>query len=187
MLGIRKYHKVAIDLYLGDITTFACDVMVNAANSALMGGGGVDGAIHRAGGPSIMEETRQKYPAGCPTGNSVVSSAGALPAQWLVHAVGPIWRGGGEREAEQLAAAYHSCLLHAEALGARHIAFPSISTGAYRFPLEEASKIAMNTVKMFIESRKTEHVGRITFVLFNHEHYTVFQRALFATFIEEES
>ena len=118
-----------IRLQLGDITVENVDAIVNAANSRLAGGGGVDGAIHRAGGPAIMAETREKFPDGCPTGSAVVTGAGDLQARWVVHAVGPIWRGGGEGEEELLRSAYRTALERATEVGARRIAFPAISAG----------------------------------------------------------
>ena len=120
-----------LELCQGDITLQEVDAIVNAANSRLMGGGGVDGAIHRRGGPSIMEETDAKYPNGCPTGSAVISAAGELPARHVIHAVGPVWNGGARGEAELLAGAYRRCLELAVEQGCRSVAFPSLSTGAY--------------------------------------------------------
>ncbi len=131
-------------LVQGDITQQATDAIVNAANSGLRGGGGVDGAIHRAGGPSIMQECRRI--GGCPTGSAVVTGAGDLPCRYVIHAVGPIWRGGQHREAELLASAYRESMARARELGIASIAFPSLSTGAYRYPLQQAARIAVRTV-----------------------------------------
>src|SRR5690349_7442123 len=124
-----------IELVQGDITDQATDAIVNAANSALAGGSGVDGAIHRRGGPSLMAETRKRYPAGCATGDAVITGGGNLAAKHVVHAVGPVYRDGRRGEPELLASAYRSSLEAAAAAGCRSISFPSISTGAYGYPL----------------------------------------------------
>src|SRR5271167_681056 len=131
----------------GDITAVSADAIVNAANSSLAGGGGVDGAIHRAGGPSIMRELDEirRATGGCPTGSAVVTGAGALPAQYVFHAVGPIYRDGNHGEPAQLAACYRKCLDLAEEREVRTISFPAISTGAYGYPAEEATRIALET------------------------------------------
>lgn len=129
----------------GDITAEAVDAIVNAANEALAPGGGVSGAIHRAGGPAIAEECRRV--ARCPTGRAVATTAGDLPARWVVHAVGPVWRGGGAGEAELLASVYRSSLDVAAAAGARSVAFPAISTGIYGYPLDEATTVAVAAVR----------------------------------------
>ena len=123
-----------LELHQGDITAEQVDAIVNAANSRLAGGGGVDGAIHRRGGPAIMAETDAKYPDGCPTGSAVLSTAGNLPAKYVIHAVGPVWSGGHRGEAELLAGAYRRAFELAVAAGCRSIALPALSTGAYRYP-----------------------------------------------------
>jgi O-acetyl-ADP-ribose deacetylase (regulator of RNase III) len=162
----------------GDITRIAADAIVNAANPALAGGGGVDGAIHRAGGPSIMTELRSRYGArGCPTGSAVITGAGALPARWVIHAVGPIWRGGGEGEAELLASAYRASLALAEEAGARTVTFPAISCGIYGYPLDEGARIAVRTVAAHLRSA-ARTVGRATFVLFSADTFAAFESAL---------
>lgn len=182
MLGIRRHRGAAIDLWQGDLTTFVCDAMVNAANEALAGGGGIDGAMHRVGGPSLLAECRQH--GHCPTGSAVITSAGDLPAQWVVHAVGPRWQGGGAGEAELLTSAHHAALSLAEAHGARHIAFPAISTGAYGYPVGAAARLALESVKSWLDQRSpdTNAVRRISFALYSKEHYFIFQDALFALF-----
>ncbi|MGI8607740.1 MAG: O-acetyl-ADP-ribose deacetylase [Candidatus Dormibacteria bacterium] len=129
-----------------DITTLDVDAIVNAANSHLAGGGGVDGAIHRAGGPEIMAETRRRFPEGCPTGGAVTTGGGRLRARWVIHAVGPVWRGGNRGEDQMLASTWHSALREAVALGARSVAFSSISTGVYGFPVDRAAAIAVAEV-----------------------------------------
>ena len=145
-----EVNRSAIELVQGDITGQEVDAIVNAANSGLRGGGGVDGAIHRAGGPAIMEACRKL--GGCPTGDAKVTAGGDLAARHVVHAVGPVYRGGGEGEADLLASAYRRSLEVAEESGARSVAFPSLSTGAYGYPIREASRIALRTVKSYLES-----------------------------------
>ena len=125
----------AIELREGDITAERVDAIVNAANSSLAGGGGVDGAIHRRGGPEIMQETNRRYPDGCPTGSAVISGAGQLAARFVIHAVGPVWQGGHRGEAELLASAFRRSFELAAEAGCQSIALPALSTGAYRFPV----------------------------------------------------
>ena len=186
MLGIRRYRGASIDLWQGDLTTFVCDALVNAAKEALAGGGGVDGAIHRVGGPSILNECRQL--GHCPTGSAVVTGAGALPAKWVVHAVGPRWAGGKDGEAGLLASAHTTCLQLAEERMVRHIAFPAISTGVYGYPLTDAATVALTAIRDWLEQREqaTAAVRRISFVLFSKDHYRAFQDVLFASFPEGE-
>jgi O-acetyl-ADP-ribose deacetylase len=160
----------------GDITRFAADAIVNAANSALAGGGGVDGAIHRAGGPSIMAELRTTYPEGCSTGGAVITGAGDLPARWVIHAIGPRWSGGSHGEAELLASAYRASLLLADERKAVSIAFPAISLGIYGYPLEEGATIAVRTVAEHLGGPTT--IERATFVLFSEPTFRVFADAL---------
>lgn len=158
----------------GDITTYDVDAIVNAANQTLLGGGGVDGAIHRAGGPAILEECRRI--GGCPTGEARLTSGGNLPARYVIHAVGPIWRDGRSGEAEKLASAYRWSLRLAEENGLASVAFPSISTGAYGYPVEDAAPIALRTA--------LEHLGTagsvrtIVFVLFTKHTLESYERAL---------
>src|SRR5436853_5210834 len=137
-----------LKLVVGDITRVAADVVVNAANSALAGGGGVDGAIHRAGGPSIMEQLRviRRQIGSCPAGSAVATGAGDLPARWIFHAVGPIYRDGKHGEAGLLASCYRTCLEMAEERKAGSISFPSISTGAYGYPVAQAAAVALEAV-----------------------------------------
>jgi O-acetyl-ADP-ribose deacetylase (regulator of RNase III) len=135
-----------LELIEGDITTQAVDAIGNAANERLRGGGGVDGAIHHAAGPGLLDELRRRYPDGTPTGTAVATGAHALPARWVIHAVGPVWRGGGQGEAELLSGAYRSGLDVARGLGARSLALPAISMGIYGYPAEEASNIAVATI-----------------------------------------
>lgn len=148
MHGLRIGDRV-LAIAQGDITRIPADAIVNAANSGLIGGGGVDGAIHRIGGQSIMAELRSRYGPDrhCPTGSAVVTGAGNLPATWVIHAVGPIWRGGGAGERELLASAYRTSCELARELGARTITFPAISTGVYGYPKDEAARIAVDTIR----------------------------------------
>ncbi len=169
-----------IHLSLGDITEQRTDAIVNAANSTLMGGGGVDGAIHKKGGKEILEECRSirktKWPEGLPTGEAVVTSGGRLKAKRVIHTVGPVWNGGNDGEAELLASAYRNCLDLALKMNIRSISFPSISTGAYGYPIEKASRIALATVRDFIK----EHNGidEVHFVLHSRHDLMIYEASL---------
>jgi O-acetyl-ADP-ribose deacetylase (regulator of RNase III) len=171
-----KIEGRTLELVQGDVTQQRVDAIVNAANSRLAGGGGVDGAIHRAGGPAIMEETRRRYPEGCPTGSAVITGAGNLPAKYVLHAVGPVYRDGGHGESELLAGAYRMCLDLAAEHACRSIAFPSLSTGAYRYPIEAASRIALATAIEFLTNHSLPEL--IRFVLFSSHDYETFAQAL---------
>lgn len=169
----------ALEFVLGDITQQDVDAIVNAANSRLAGGGGVDGAIHRAGGPSIMEETRRRYPNGCPTGSAVISGAGNLRAKHVVHAVGPVWSGGNRGEETLLASAYRTSLDLAAAHGCRSIALPALSTGAYRYPLDAAAQVAVRVAADFLGELAEEHeLSLIRFVLFSSDALQAFSAGL---------
>jgi O-acetyl-ADP-ribose deacetylase (regulator of RNase III) len=163
----------------GDITRVEADAIVNAANSALAGGGGVDGAIHRAGGPAIMRELDaiREREGGCPTGSAVATIAGNLPAKYVFHAVGPVYRDGRCGEPELLASCYRKCLELAEECEAATISFPAISTGVYGYPLEEAAAIALREVTSHL-NREGVHVQHAIFVLFGRAAYEVYARAL---------
>lgn len=169
-----KIGNTIISLIKGDITNESLDAIVNAANSRLAGGGGVDGAIHRAGGPTIMEECRKI--GGCPTGSAVITSGGDLKARFVVHAVGPIYRDGMHNEAKLLESAYKKSLEIAGKNGLYTIAFPSISTGAYAYPVKEASKIALKTVIKFVEEHNEFKL--IRFVLFSVQDMEVYKNTL---------
>ena len=161
-------------LLLGDITKIRVDAIVNAANSSLAGGGGVDGAIHRAGGPAIMRELDRirESTGGCPCGSAVVTGAGALPAAHVFHAVGPIYHDGKHGEPEQLASCYRKCLELAAERGARMVSFPAISTGAYGYPLEEAAAIALETIAARLRDPQCP-VQDVLLVLFDQGAYAV--------------
>ena len=165
-----------VELVIGDITSETVDAIANAANEALRGGGGVDGAIHRAAGPGLLAELQERYPNGTPTGTAVATGAHDLPARWVLHAVGPVWRGGGQGEAEQLAGAYRSCLRLAVELGARSVAFPAISMGIYGYPPHPAARIALSTVADHL--REAGAPALVRFVLFSEETYQRFADAL---------
>ena len=156
-----------------DITKLKVDAIVNAANNSLLGGGGVDGAIHRAAGPALLEETRKI--GGCPTGEARVSKGYHLPAKWVIHTVGPIWKGGGPNEEKLLADCYRNSLQAAVEKGARTVAFPAISTGVYGFPLERATEIAITETMRFLE--KDDLLDQIIFVCFGKTAMDVYQAA----------
>jgi O-acetyl-ADP-ribose deacetylase (regulator of RNase III) len=169
-----------LEVVQGDITREATDAIVNAANSSLLGGGGVDGAIHRAGGRSILEECQRirqtRHPGGLPTGQAVATAAGRLPARYVIHTVGPVWRGGGSREAELLASAYRESIRVAEELGLSSLAFPAISTGAYGFPAEPAAEIALRTAAD--ELRQAQHLRLIKLVVFDAAALNIYRQEL---------
>jgi O-acetyl-ADP-ribose deacetylase (regulator of RNase III) len=165
-----------LELHQGDITEQQVAAIVNAANSSLAGGGGVDGAIHDRGGPSIMKETDYRYPDGCPTGSAVISSAGELPCQYVIHAVGPIWNGGQRGEQQQLEDAYRKSLELAIQHDCDSIAFPALSTGAYRYPIDLASRLSLRAVIKFLEEFGRPSLVR--FVLFGAGAYGAFSAAL---------
>ncbi len=163
-------------IILGDITTLEVDAIVNAANNSLLGGGGVDGAIHRKGGKNILEECIQirNRQGGCPTGEAVITTAGLLPAKHVIHTVGPVWRGGFRDENTLLANAYFNSLRIASEYDLETVAFPNISTGVYMFPKEEASEIAWKTIQEFFEQRPESSVQEVIFVCFDEENYEIY-------------
>ena len=172
----RRVGDAKLILVQGDITLQDTEAIVNAANASLAGGGGVDGAIHRAGGPRIHEEclsivARQ---GGCPAGQAVITGGGLLKARFVIHAVGPVWRGGGHGEEGLLRSAYRSSLTRAVAAGAGSVSFPSISTGAYGFPIERAARIAWDTVSEFI--REHGRPAEVRFVVFSRADFEVYAR-----------
>lgn len=162
-----------IELLRTDITTLPADAIVNAANNSLMGGGGVDGAIHRQGGAAILEECMKivEKQGGCPTGEAVYTTAGNMPSQYVIHTVGPIWHGGQHGEPELLKNCYLNSLLLAESLGVKTIAFPNISTGVYGYPKDKAAELAVKTVRDFQAST----LEKTIFVCFDEENYLLYQ------------
>jgi len=172
--------KSKIKMVQGDITDQETEAIVNAANPTLMGGGGVDGAIHRKGGSKILEECKKirktEWPEGLPTGKAVITSGGKLKAQYVIHTVGPIWRGGNRDEPRLLSDAYRNSLELAVSKGLKTIAFPSISTGAYGYPVEKASRIALKTVKSFLEER--DSLEEVRFVLFSNSDFKTYRDAI---------
>ena len=159
------------------------DAIVNAANSSLQGGGGVDGAIHRRAGPELLQECRQL--GGCPTGETRITDGYDLPARWVIHTVGPVWKDGMHREDELLASCYGSCFALAEEHGVRSLAFPSISTGAYGFPFDRAARIALREARHFLATHQTPET--VIFVCFGSAAYLEFRQVLDATAAEERS
>jgi len=164
--------KERVEITKGDITKVDADAVVNAANTSLLGGGGVDGAIHRAAGPELLEETRKI--GGCPTGEARVSKGYRLPAEWVIHTVGPVWRGGNRGEEELLARCYRNSFQAAVEKGIKRIAFPSISTGAYGFPVERATEISLEETRAFLEIDST--LDKVIFVCFGDEVYNTYLR-----------
>jgi O-acetyl-ADP-ribose deacetylase (regulator of RNase III) len=163
-------------LVQGDITAQQVDAIANAANSRLAGGGGVDGAIHRAGGPTLIEETGRRYPDGCPTGSAVATSAGNLAAKYVFHAVGPRWRGGQQGEAAALRSAFRRCLVLAVEHACESIAFPAISTGVYGYPVDLAAEASLTETREFLVQHGKPALVR--FVLFDGGTYGAFARVL---------
>jgi len=170
----RKIGEAALEVACGDITKEATEAVVNAANEGLRGGGGVDGAIHRAGGPAIMEECRRI--GRCPTGQAVITTGGRLAARYVIHTVGPVWRGGGAGEPELLASCYRESLGLAQAKGLKSLSFPSISTGAYGYPKPEAACVAVRAVAEYI--RQHPGLDRVRFVVFSASDLEAYSQAL---------
>jgi len=168
---MEKELRDRIEIVEGDITKMEVDAIVNAANTSLLGGGGVDGAIHRAAGPELLAETRKI--GGCPTGEARVTKGYRLPAKWVIHTVGPIWSGGNRDEDNLLASCYRNSFKAAIEIGALTIAFPSISTGAYRFPMEKATNIALSETKSFLLANQS--IKKVVFVCFGSEVHKKYQ------------
>ena len=164
---IKTINQARLSIIQGDITQQTTDALVNTANSSLMGGGGVDGAIHRAGGPAILEECKQivSRQGRLPTGKAVITTAGNMKTKYVIHTVGPIWHGGSQGEAELLASAYRESLKLAAENNLSSMSFPSISTGAYGYPVGEASRVALKTVTSFLS--ETTSIKEVVFVLFD--------------------
>lgn len=163
-----------IEVIEGDITKIQADAIVNAANTSLLGGGGVDGAIHRAAGPELLAECRTLN--GCRTGQAKMTKGYRLPAKFVIHTPGPIWQGGGYGEKELLASCYQNCLTLAEQAGCHHVAFPSISTGVYQFPLEQAAQIAVHEIRNFLQTHELPEV--VTMVCFTRDAAQAYRAAL---------
>jgi O-acetyl-ADP-ribose deacetylase len=166
--------KDKIEVQQGDITKCKVDAIINAANTSLLGGGGVDGAIHRAAGPQLLEECRELN--GCPTGEAKITKGYNLPAKYVIHTVGPVWNGGNNNEDKLLEDCYRNSLKLAVEYGVRSIAFPAISTGVYRFPLERASQIAVTEVSNFLKSN--DSINKVIFVCFDENTYEVYKKIL---------
>ena len=177
----RTINGVTLCLVHGDITDETVDAIVNAANSGLMGGGGVDGAIHRCGGPAILDACkiirRDQYPDGLPTGQAVTTPGGKLPARHVIHTVGPVWHGGDQNEPTLLANAYRNSMEQARQHGLRTVAFPSISTGIFGFPIEKAAPIALGTVAEAARQHP-EAFDEVRFILFSIADYETYEQAL---------
>jgi len=183
MLRMKNEKIEKIELIKGDITRMEVDAIVNAANSSLMGGGGVDGAIHRAAGPGLLEECmrvakeRRNNPGGpCPAGDAVITGAGRLPCKKVIHTVGPIWHGGASGEAALLASCYRKSMLLAEGAGLKSIAFPNISTGVYGYPKDEAALVALEAVRKTLA--ETSGIERVVFVCFDEENFDLYRKNL---------
>ncbi len=172
-------NQTKLTVTRGDITAQTTDAIVNAANPSLMGGGGVDGAIHRAGGPAILEECKQivSEQGRLPTGRAVITTGGNLRAGYVIHTVGPVWHGGGSNEAQLLASAYQESLKLAVKHGLTSVSFPSISTGAYGYPVDEAARVAVTAVASFIRQHATQ-LNEVVFVLFDLRTYQAYSSAL---------
>ena len=163
--------KNRLEAIKGDITKIKADAIVNAANSSLLGGGGVDGTIHRAGGPAILEECRKivARQGGCKTGEALITTAGNLPAKYVIHTVGPVWSGGNNKEREKLANCYLNSLQLAVENNCKTVAFPNISTGVYHFPKEDAAKISVDSIKQFLS--KDHSIEKVIIVCFDDENF----------------
>ena len=183
MEEIKKFLRGRVVVKVGDITREDADAIVNAANGSLMGGGGVDGAIHRAGGRDILEQCKEirrtLYPSGLPTGHAVLTTAGKLAAKYVIHTVGPVYGGGGKGKSTLLAACYHNSLALAVKEGLKTVAFPAISTGVYGYPLEEAAQVSSRSVEEFLRADSCIHEVRLVFfgrsdaeVFLHHHNFT---------------
>jgi O-acetyl-ADP-ribose deacetylase (regulator of RNase III) len=173
----KEIGKTKLNLIQGDITLQETEAIVNAANTSLLGGGGVDGAIHRAGGPKILEECKKirAKQGSCPTGEAVITTGGNMATEYVIHTVGPVWSGGNRNEDQLLRNAYYNSLNLAKKNGIKSISFPSISTGVYRFPIDKAARIALTTVKEFIQEY---NFVEVRFVLFSEKDLRVYEEAL---------
>lgn len=173
----KTIGKIRLNVIQGDITLQETEAIVNAANTSLLGGGGVDGAIHRAGGQKILEECKKirAKQGGCPTGEAVITTGGNMATEYVIHTVGPVWSGGNRNEGQLLRNAYYNSLNLAKENGIKSISFPSISTGVYRFPIDKAARIALTTVKEFIQKY---NFVEVRFVLFSEKDLQVYEKTL---------
>lgn len=176
------YKKVKLNIIQGDITKMKVDAVVNAANNTLLGGGGVDGAIHRAGGPTILEQCKKI--GGCPTGEARITTAGNMPSKYVIHTVGPVYKDGREGEAKLLYNAYYNSMKLAKEYNLKTIAFPAISTGVYNYPKLEAAQIATKAVMDFID--KEDYIEEVYFVLFSEDNYLLYKKILDNKFNESK-
>jgi len=174
LIAIEVRMTTQIRIVKGDITTLDVDAVVNAANSSLLGGGGVDGAIHYAAGPELLEECRRLN--GCPTGEARITRGYRLPARWVIHTVGPVWKGGNRNEAALLGSCYENSLKLAVEKNLKSIAFPAISTGAYAYPLREATEIAIRSVREF--TCRSEALDEVVFCCYSGEHFAVYKKLI---------
>jgi len=176
MNALKSFLTGTVVVKVGDITKESVDAIVNAANGTLMGGGGVDGAIHRAGGPEILKECKEirrvQYPGGLPTGQAVITTAGRMPAKHVIHTVGPVYGRGGEDKAELLGACYHNSLTLAAETGLKTIAFPAISTGIYGYPLNEAARVSSSAIQKFLALNTA--IQEVRLVFFGHSDAATF-------------
>ena len=170
-------HKTTIEIVSGSVLDQDVDAIVNAANTALRGGGGVDGAIHKAAGRQLMDELIRVAPHGAKTGTAVLTKGYALKHPYIIHTPGPVWNGGGSGEAEKLADSYRSCLEKAESQGLKSLAFCSISTGVYRFPLEKAAPLALRTTLEYLNAHLDTSLERVVFALYQTDEYEAFRQA----------
>jgi len=182
-MSTARVEASTLELVEGDITRQDTEAIVNAANSSLLGGGGVDGAIHRAGGPEILEECKKI--GGCPTGEARITTGGRLKARWVIHTVGPVYRDGKHREPELLANAYRNSLRLASEKGIKTLAFPSISTGAYGYPVAEAARIALTTAMEYL--RGHPEIRLVRFVLFGQTAYKTYEEVLAEVLPQDET
>ena len=166
--------STSFEIFNGDITSLTVDAIVNAANSSLLGGGGVDGAIHRAAGPGLLDEC--KTLGGCPTGDAKITSGYNLPAKFIIHTVGPVWQGGERNEDDLLASCYRNCLRIAENMRIQSLAFPNISTGIYGFPKKRAASIALREVKHFLKEKRK--IAKIIFAIYDKENLSIYHELL---------
>ena len=170
-------HQTTVEIVRGSVLEQDVDVIVNAANTAMRGGGGVDGAIHRAAGPGLMEELRRAAPHGARTGTATLTGGHSLKQPYILHTPGPVWNGGGSGEAERLASSYWSCLERAEEKGLSSIAFCSVSTGIYGYPLDQAAPLALNTVRAYLDAHPDTSLERVVFAMFQPQEYQAFTEA----------